>query len=101
MKTITNKTTEIVFSEQDLTKMTYFDLIKLIVNQPTPGGFDVEQMRQRLNLWGIFDTALLNKADTVELALKDFPAVKELVSNFRWKVAHKDAIDFVDYINSL
>ena len=100
MKTIENKVTEIISGTPDQPKMmTYVDLCKLIINQPSQEGFTVEQIRQRLTIFGVL--TVTENPEKVEIEVKDFTALKEVINKFKWAQVHKDIVAFVDYINSL
>lgn len=100
MKTIANSTTSINSGTvEEPVSMTYFDLIKLVANYPSPEGFNIEQIRQRLIIWGAVDTA--KDMPTVDLENADFVALKEIINKFKWRYIHKDILSFVDYMNSL
>jgi hypothetical protein len=97
MKTIVNKQTEIKAPEDKM--MSYFDLIKLIINAPSQEGYNVEQMRQRLEILRVIDDA--EGVTSVSFELKDFNTLKDSVNKFKWAQIHKDIVAFTDYINSL
>ena len=98
MKTVENKQTEIKSGEGEKT-MSYFDLIKLIINVPSQEGYNVEQMRQRLTIWGVVDANI--DASSVSFEVKDFNILKDSINKFKWAQIHKDIVEFIDYINSL
>jgi len=87
MKTIKNKTTDLLNGEA---KMTYADLAKACVNQPKQGGFSVIEMKERLNL--------LDKLEGEEFNLEDAEStlLKKLVSEMKWAMMHTDIVQFVE-----
>lgn len=99
MKAITNKETTIVTKEGDSErKMTYLDLLKLIMNQPPANGYTISEMRQRLK---IFAELVEDKKNKINLEDADFTVVKKCVLEFKWAQPHKDIVEFVDHLESL
>lgn len=96
MKRIELKETTIKKDEKE--NITYKDLLNMCVNKP-PQGFTVEEMRKRLRLVDVLSKAEL----VVDMEDADYTHMKKLVSDMdgSWAIAHKDIIDFVDYINSI
>jgi hypothetical protein len=97
MKTVTNKQTEIRGQEDKM--MSYIDLIKLIINSPSQEGYNVEQMRQRLEILKVLEDG--TGVTSISFELKEFNVLKESVNKFKWAQIHKDIVAFIDYLNSL
>lgn len=99
MKTIENKETSIKETAEESSKnLTYCELLKLIMNVPPKEGYSLSEMKTRLDIY-----AALVPSEKNEMSLEDAPfeTLKQCVNNFRWATAHKDLVDFVDYINTL
>lgn len=101
MKTISNKTTEIMDGTKDpIIAFTHAGLLKVVINNPPQGGFSISEMRDRLRIWGFLDTADLEKAD-ITLEDADFTILKSRFDEFKWAQAHKDVIALSDHLDSL
>lgn len=100
MKTIINTQTNIDFEENsEIKKMSYFDFIKLIINAPSKEGYNVEEIRQRLQILEIIN---INKENSIiEFELNHFTLIKNSINSFKWVQIHKDIVMFIDYINSI
>lgn len=99
MKSIDNKTTVIVqVVEGKESKMTYHDLLKLIMNVPPQNGYTISEMRQRLKIYAELEPDKKNK---INLEDADFAVLKKCVLDFKWAQAHKDIVAFVDHIESI
>ena len=89
------------------TFLTTYDLLKSAINNPTQGGFNVDEMIKRLRLLnevdkhkdlfeitdGKFDDAMLEKKATLELEDADFTKLKELFKEMKWGVVSKTIIE--------
>lgn len=99
MKTIDNKTTNLSFLvEGKEKKMTYKDILKLILDLPPEKGYSITEMRQRLKIYAEIEPDKKNK---INLEDADFSILKKLVLDFKWAQHHKDIVAFVDHIESL
>jgi hypothetical protein len=106
MKTITLKVAkeELNGREQFLTT---YDLLKSVINNPTQGGFNVDEMVKRLRLLNKveehkdlfeikpeeFNDSLLTKTAKLELEDSDFSKLSELFKEMKWGVVSKTIID--------
>lgn len=95
MKTIKNKQTQLPKAEGEW--MTYGDLIKACLNTPPQGGFSIEDMRSRLNIFDICDKA------NGSLKFEDTQAelIKTVVKDYKWGIMHLDLVEFTDEVNKL
>ena len=89
------------------TFLTTYDLLKSAINNPTQGGFNVDEMTKRLRLLnevdkrkdlfeitdGKFDDAMLEIKATIELEDADFTKLKELFKEMKWGVVSKTIIE--------
>jgi hypothetical protein len=89
------------------TFLTTYDLLKSAINNPTQGGFNVDEMIKRLRLLGevekhkdLFDIKLeefkdevLERKATLELEDADFTKLKELFKEMKWGVVSKTIVD--------
>ena len=89
------------------TFLTTYDLLKSAINNPTQGGFNVDEMIKRLRLLnevdkhkdlfeiteGKFDDAMLERKATLELEDADFTKLKELFKEMKWGVVSKTIIE--------
>jgi hypothetical protein len=89
------------------TFLTTYDLLKSAINNPTQGGFNVDEMIKRLRLLGevekhkdLFDIKaedfkdeLLETKATLELEDADFAKLKELFKEMKWGVVSKTIVD--------
>jgi hypothetical protein len=89
------------------TFLTTYDLLKSAINNPTQGGFNVDEMIKRLrllcevekhkDLFEInpedFNDELLERKATLELEDADFTKLKELFKEMKWGVVSKTIVD--------
>jgi hypothetical protein len=89
------------------TLLTTYDLLKSAINNPTQGGFNVDEMIKRLRLLGEvekhkelfeinaedFKDELLERKATLELEDADFTKLKELFKEMKWGVVSKTIIE--------
>ena len=89
------------------TLLTTYELLKSAINNPTQGGFNVDEMIKRLRLLnevdkhkdlfeitdGKFDDAILERKATLELEDADFAKLKELFKEMKWGVVSKTIIE--------
>ena len=89
------------------TLLTTYDLLKSAINNPTQGGFNVDEMIKRLRLLnevdkhkdlfeitdGKFDDAMLERKATLELEDADYTKLKELFKEMKWGVVSKTIIE--------
>jgi len=95
MTELENKTTTILKSETEFT--TFADLTALCINNMPEGGLDVSEMRNRINV--------LDKAEKANGVLKleeaESKTLKACVSGMKWRILHKDLIEFIETIENL
>ena len=89
------------------TFLTTYDLLKSAINNPTQGGFNVDEMIKRLRLLNevdkhkeLFDIKpedfkdeMLDKKATLELEDADYTKLKELFKEMKWGVVSKTIVD--------
>jgi hypothetical protein len=89
------------------TFLTTYDLLKSAINNPTQGGFNVDEMIKRLRLLGevekhkdLFDIKpedfkdeLLERKATLELEDADFTKLKELFKEMKWGVVSSTIVN--------
>ena len=89
------------------TFLTTYDLLKSAINNPTQGGFNVDEMIKRLRLLAevdkhkdLFDIKIeefkdevLERKATLELEDADFTKLKELFKEMKWGVVSKTIVD--------
>jgi hypothetical protein len=105
------KSIELVVAKENIggrdTFLTTYDLLKSAINNPTQGGFNVDEMIKRLRLLGevekhkeLFDIKpedfkdeLLERKATLELEDADYTKLKELFKEMKWGVVSKTIIE--------
>jgi len=106
MKSIELKVAKENISGRD-TFLTTYDLLKSAINNPTQGGFNVDEMIKRVRLLGEvdkhkdlfeitegkFDDAMLERKATLELEDADYTKLKELFKEMKWGVVSKTIIE--------
>ena len=106
MKSIELKVAKENISGRD-TFLTTYDLLKSAINNPTQGGFNVDEMTKRLRLLnevdkhkstfeieeGKFDDSLLERKAILELEDADYTKLKELFKEMKWGVVSKTIIE--------
>jgi KaiC/GvpD/RAD55 family RecA-like ATPase len=99
MKTIQNKRTTIEADDNGkVVLITYSDLIKTVMRQAKPDGYNIDEMRKDFR---VLD-ALNGKAQKeIKLEDADFAHLKSKVNTAKYIVHHKDIVDFVDDINAI
>jgi hypothetical protein len=95
MKVLENKKTELPLSGNE--KATYADIVKVVVNTPTKEGLAIADIKSRL---AILEQAEKNQ-NTLSFENTDAMYLQGLVRNFRWTVAHKDIVTFVDDVERM
>jgi hypothetical protein len=106
MKSIELKVAKENISGRD-TFLTTYGLLKSAINNPTQGGFNVDEMIKRVRLLGEvdkhkamfeieegkFDDSLLQRKATLELEDADYTKLKELFKEMKWGVVSKTIIE--------
>lgn len=105
------KSIELVVAKENIggrdTFLTTYDLLKSAINNPTQGGFNVDEMIKRLRLLGevekhkeLFDIKpedfkdeLLERKATLELEDADFAKLKELFKEMKWGVVSSTIVE--------
>jgi hypothetical protein len=105
------KSIELLVAKENIggreTFLTTYDLLKSAINNPTQGGFNVDEMIKRLRLLAevekhneLFDIKpedykdeMLERKATLELEDADFTKLKELFKEMKWGVVSKTIVD--------
>ena len=105
------KSIELVVAKENIggrdTFLTTYDLLKSAINNPTQGGFNVDEMIKRLRILGevekhkeLFDIKpedfkdeLLERKATLELEDADFTKLKELFKEMKWGVVSSTIVE--------
>lgn len=105
------KSIELVVAKENIggrdTFLTTYDLLKSAINNPTQGGFNVDEMIKRLRLLGevekhkeLFDIKpedykdeMLDRKATLELEDADFTKLKELFKEMKWGVVSSTIVE--------
>lgn len=105
------KSIELLVTKENIggrdTFLTTYGLLKSAINNPTQGGFNVDEMIKRLRILGevekhkeLFDIKpedfkdeLLERKATLELEDADFTKLKELFKEMKWGVVSKTIVD--------
>lgn len=96
MGSFKNKTTKITKGEKEF--ITFKDLAEACVNVVPEGGLDVSTMKNRLNVMGQLDKS----NGTVKITgSAEEETLKNCVASMRWKVLHKDVIEFVEAVEKM
>ena len=92
--------------------LTTIELLRDVINQPPPNGFDTEEMIFRLKMRGIIDNALpkfkydktadastldeafFNTTLVIEIEDSDYTKISSLVAIHRWAIPAQFLIDF-------
>ena len=105
------KSIELVATKENIggrdTFLTTYDLLKSAINNPTQGGFNVDEMIKRLRLLGEvekhkdlfeinaeeFKDEFLERKATLELEDADFTKLKELFKEMKWGVVSSTIVN--------
>ena len=105
------KSIELLVAKENIggreTFFTTYDLLKSVINNPTQGGLNVDEMTKRLRLLGEvekhkdlfeinseeFKEEFLERKATLELEDADFIKLKELFKEMNWGVVSKTIVE--------
>lgn len=93
MKKLENKQTTLKMNDKEAK---YSDLIKICINAPVQGGFNIQQIKQRLRI----SEALETDGD-LKFEDNDADNLQEIVSEFKWATVHKDVVQFVEDVQNM
>jgi len=93
MKRLENKQTTLKMNDKEAK---YSDLIKICINAPVQGGFNIQQIKQRLRI----SEALETDGD-LKFEDNDADNLQEIVSEFKWATVHKDVVQFVEDVQNM
>lgn len=100
MTKIENKVTTMKLSEDKM--VTYANLVSTsISNFNMQNLVTVGQMRNLVKIGDIVDKAIAEESETFELDKDCLASIKQIVTDSKWPVIHRDIVEFVDYIESL
>ena len=86
-----NRITNISKGEND--KMSYSDLIKIVVNTPIPQGMTIADMKVRMDIMEQCDTGM-------DFTASQITELKTFCASQKWNIVSRDLIEFSDYIES-
>ncbi|MFY7935845.1 MAG: hypothetical protein ACOVOQ_00600 [Flavobacterium sp.] len=102
MKTIKLTTSKELVNEQETIFSTYH-LLKMVINNPSEKGFDVDEMMQRLKIMSVLDQHKdlfkdlnennLNVEAEVSFEDADYKKLQELYRQMKWAVISQTIVD--------
>lgn len=95
MKNFNSKTTQITSEGKSVS---YFDLLKLVLNTPVSSGISILEMKERFNIIDKIDKSI---KDSISLNDKEITLLKEQVNSYKWALMHKDILLFSEAVNAL
>lgn len=110
MKTISNKTTEIILrTEQKIVVegepsqivpvfATFGDLLLMTINVAPEQGFSITDIKARLKLANAIEAG---KEGSIIIGDTELPILKSSFDAFKWRVIHKDIVELSDILTSL
>lgn len=93
MKKLENKQTTLKMNDKEAK---YSDLIKVCINAPVQGGFNIQQIKQRLRIADALETD-----GDLKFEDNDADNLEEIVSEFKWATVHKDVVQFVEDVQNM
>jgi len=97
MKKLENKEIELEFEKDK--KIGFADLATVCLNQIPEGGLSPLEMSKRIGVLGKFNTAKIGAK--IELEDAQFEILKQCADATRWRLIHKDIVEFNDYLEKL
>lgn len=94
MKKLTNKQTTLKLNDKEAK---YSDLIKICINAPVQGGFNLQQIKQRLRILDVLE----KEPEELKFEDNDASNLEEIVSEFKWATVHKDVVQFVEDVQNM
>lgn len=94
MKTIENKTTSIIKSEDVF--ITYADLLVVLINKPLQKTTTIKEMRRDMKLIDELEEV----GEIITFSDDNYTYLLGLVENSEWAIKHKDLIAFADDFES-
>lgn len=95
-KTVENKETSLDFEDKNgKRKMTYFDLIKMCLDNPPQGGFSRDDIKKRNRIEEKI------KGEVAELEHDEFHSLKKICSDMKWRVRSSEIENFFDYLDDV
>lgn len=104
MKSFQNKLTTIEMGAENgspAAKAEYSDLISLLIKAPKQGGFDYNDIENRIAINKAVKDAKDKTGEaerTIDLEDAQFKYLKDLVTNTKWQFFHEDILKFKDDI---
>lgn len=92
MKTLDNKRFLLGTNE-----VQYSELIKTCLNNVPQGGFTPQEMKERMKILDVLETA----NGTIELEDADAKKMKDCVKQMKWGLLDKNLIEFIDSVEKL
>lgn len=75
------------------------ELLKICINSPSEGGYNISDLMIRLKLLDLVDKADKKKAKTIEFEDADFNKLSEIVMSTKWNILSKKILEFVQLFN--
>lgn len=104
MKSLENKLTKIKMRDENgaAPHALYSDLVSIVINYPKHGGFDYNDMENRIAINKAVKTAKEKTGQeenkNIELEDAPFKYLADLVKNAKWEFWHEDLLTFKDDI---
>ena len=92
MKTLDNKRFLLGTNETQ-----YSELIKACLNNVPQGGFTPQEMKERMKILDVLETA----NGTIDLEDADAKKMKDCVKQMKWGLLDKNLIEFIDSVEKL
>lgn len=100
MKTLqlTKKKEDVVVNGQTLNlEISTIDLLKLVINAPVQGGYDVAGMLKRVKLLDKVEQAEKDKVEAIDLDEKEYQSFVEFASNAKWTIVSREIAEFLNF----
>lgn len=75
------------------------ELLKICINTPPEGGYNISDLMLRLKMLDLVDKADKKKAKTIEFEDADFSKLSEVVKSTKWNILSKKILEFVQLFN--
>lgn len=100
--TFENKATKIRLGvEEDSKFLTYVGLLTGIIGrQAVDKAWTIDELKKRLDVVERLEAVDLD-VESIEFNSSELALVKKEVEDAKWTIAHRDIVDFVEYVKSL
>ncbi len=96
MKSLEVKQTELKIEAESTELANYLDLAMLAINVPPERGFTPEEMRTRIRILDVLESAKTQQVEEVRLEDADAAKLQDCVRAMRWPKMHRQILGFVD-----